>query len=359
MKETIMETVSYKCPNCSAPLSFDIDSQSWNCKFCDSVFTSKDLGRIEALGSSETIKEEEISPAVQAKTIEDVTMYTCPSCGGKIITTPTTAATFCVYCHNPTIIASRLTEQKNQPDFLIPFKLNKETAIKNLQALCKGKLFLPKNFKKFVSDGEISGLYVPYWLFNFEVATSFTARGIKKQSWRSGDYRYTKTDMYNIVRSSEAFFKNIPADGSLRMEDRLMESLEPFNFSQMLDFKMEYLSGHFADIFDADIKTAARKIFSQIYPGVQSSLLKTAKEYTHIEGTNLSLDKKETMYSNVMLPVWVLMAKCEEKKYIFAMNGQTGKISGYLPRSFKLAFIFYLKLSLAISLIFFLGGMLL
>lgn len=353
-----METVSYKCPNCSAPLSFDIDSQSWKCNFCDSEFTSRDLGRLEALGSSETIKEEKILPTAAAATNEEVTMYSCPSCGGKIITTPTTAATFCIYCHNPTIIASRLTEQENQPRFLIPFKLKKEFAIKKLQSLCRGKLFLPKDFKKFVANGEVSGLYVPYWLFDFNVASSFTARGIKTQSWRDNNYRYTKSDDYNVSRSCEVIFKNIPADGSVKMDDALMEALEPFNYSQMVDFKMEYLSGHFADIHDADIHKAAEKIFSKVYPKVKGSLLSTAGSYSYLQNTNHSLDKKEISYSNVMLPVWSLMAKYKEKKYIFTMNGQTGKMSGSLPKSFSVAFLFYLKLSLILSLLFFLGGML-
>ena len=353
-----METVSYKCPNCSAPLSFNIESQSWKCRFCDSEFTSDDLERIEALGSSETIKEEEINPAVQTQVKDEATMYVCPSCGGKIITTPTTAATFCIYCHNPAIIASRLSEEENRPAYLIPFKLKKEEAVKKLQSLCSGKIFLPKNFRKMVSAGEVSGLYVPFWLFDINIASSFTAQGLKTQFWSDSNYRYSKTDNYEVARSGEIFFKNVPVDGSLKMDDNLMQLLEPFDYSQMLKFKMEYLSGHFAEIHDDNINTAAEKAFSRIYPSAKSMLLNTAREYSSLMGTNHSLSKKETSYVNVMLPVWVLMAKCEGQKYVFTMNGQTGKMSGYLPKSLGVAFSLFLKISLAASLIFFIGGML-
>ena len=353
-----METVSYKCPNCSAPLSFDIGSQSWKCKFCDSEFTSADMERIEALGSSETIKEEEVTPAAKAQPKEEATMYVCPSCGGKIITTPTTAATFCVYCHNPAIIASRLTEEENRPAYLIPFKLKKEEAVRKLQSLCSGKIFLPKNFKKFVAAGEVSGLYVPYWLFDFDVKTSFTARGIKSKSWSDSNYRYTRTDDYDVARSGEILFKNIPADGSLKMDDNLMQLLEPFDYTQMLNFKMEYLSGHFAEIADENINKAAENVFSRVYPGVKNMLTNTAREYSYLQGANHSIDKKDISYTNVMLPVWVLMAKSGRQKYVFAMNGQTGKMSGHLPKSLKVALLLYLKISLILSLIFFVGGML-
>ena len=137
-----------------------------------------------------------------------------------------------------------------------------------------------------------------------------------------------------------------------------MQLLEPFDYSQMLNFKMEYLSGHFAEIHDDNVNTAAEKAFSRIYPNAKSMLLNTAREYSSLMGTNHSLNKKETSYVNVMLPVWVLMAKCGGQKYVFTMNGQTGKMSGYLPKSLGVAFSLFLKISLAASLIFFIGGML-
>ena len=352
-----METVSYKCPNCSAPLSFDIESQNWKCKFCYSEFTSNDLGRIEALSSSETIEEREDVTAAQTQVKEEA-LYVCPGCGGKIITTPATAATFCVYCHNPAIIASRLSEKENLPAYLIPFKLKKEEAVKKLQSLCSRKIFLPKNFKRMVSAGEVSGLYVPFWLFDIDIDLSFTARGLKTQFWSDSIYRYTKTDNYDVVRSGKIFFKNVPVDGSVKMDDNLMQQLEPFNYSQMLDFKMEYLSGHFAEIHDDNINAAEEKALSRVFPGARNALLGTAHEYSSLSGTNHSLNKKETSRINVMLPVWVLMAECNGKKYVFTMNGQTGKMSGYLPKSPGVAFALYLKISLTISLIFFIGGML-
>ena len=209
-----------------------------------------------------------------------------------------------------------------------------------------------------VSNGEVSGLYVPFWLFDIDIASSFTAQGLKTQFWSDSNYRYSKTDNYEVARSGEIFFKNVPVDGSLKMDDNLMQLLEPFDYSQMLNFKMEYLSGHFAEIHDDNVNTAAEKAFSRIYPNAKSMLLNTAREYSSLMGTNHSLNKKETSYVNVMLPVWVLMAKCGGQKYVFTMNGQTGKMSGYLPKSLGVAFSLFLKISLAASLIFFIGGIL-
>ena len=41
------------------------------------------------------------------------------------------------------------------------------------------------------------------------------------------------------------------------------------------------------------------------------------------------IDRKEAHYA--LLPVWMLTTKWRDKNYLFAMNGQTGKMVGELP----------------------------
>ena len=45
-------------------------------------------------------------------------------------------------------------------------------------------------------------------------------------------------------------FDQVPVDGSKKMADDLMESIEPFDFSQAVDFKTAYLAGFMADKYD-------------------------------------------------------------------------------------------------------------
>lgn len=355
-----MEVISYKCPNCSAPLSFDIGSQNWRCKFCNSEFNKDEL---EKLGTQKT---DEVATEIPVKSDKDLkkeeyinntTVYTCPSCGGKIVTTPTTAATFCIYCHNPTIVASRLDNDENRPAYLIPFKLNKETVINTLQNICKKKKFLPKDFKNYITKGEVSGLYVPYWLFEMNISADLESKATRIKTWSGAEYRYTQTDTYQIKRSGEVTFKNVPVDGSEKMENSLMESLEPFDYGQMVDFRMEYLSGHFAEIHDTDVKIAAEHVFSRIHPNVKSMIRSSVKGYSAVHSENCNVHKDKVRYINVMMPIWVLMADYNGKNYTFAMNGQTGKIAGNLPIDNGLVFKRFMILGSILSLIFFIGGM--
>ena len=54
--------------------------------------------------------------------------YSCPSCGAELICDASTAATFCPYCGNPTVVPGQFSGAL-KPDYVIPFKLSKEDAV--------------------------------------------------------------------------------------------------------------------------------------------------------------------------------------------------------------------------------------
>ena len=49
-------------------------------------------------------------------------------------------------------------------------------------------------------------------------------------------------------------FENVPVDGSAKMADELMESIEPYDCSQAVDFQTAYLAGYLADKHDVTIR---------------------------------------------------------------------------------------------------------
>lgn len=350
-----MEVISYKCPKCSASLSYDIDKQKWVCDFCLSEFTKEDLKDIDVQGERGVLDEELIYHE-HDKYEEDAIAYMCPSCGGKIITDKNTAATFCVYCHNSTIIASNLTDE-HRPIALIPFQLKKEAAVEAVQNLCKKRPLLPKDFKEYAKRGEVSGLYVPFWLFSVDLDADLTARATKVSHWSDSNYSYTKTDTYQVERAGRVSFKNVPADGSMRMDDNLMQSLEPFDYSKLVNFTMEYLSGHYAESYDVEAEKAYSNASSRFYKTTDSMIRSTVIAYSYVNVLRQNIKVRREVHKNVMLPVWILMTNYKGKSYIFAMNGQTGKITGRLPLSIGLCAAWFGGIFAIVTLICFIGVM--
>ena len=73
-------------------------------------------------------------------------------------------------------------------------------------------------------------------------------------SWESGGYIYTKSTEHAIYREGEVAFAGIPCDCSKKMDDTLMEAIEPYHFRDAVPFRAAYLAGYVADRYDVDMQ---------------------------------------------------------------------------------------------------------
>ena len=125
------DVIEYKCPACGGKLEFSSGSQKMRCPFCESEF---DVDSIKDHDNSlENIKDDDMNwettagNSWQQSETENMRVYTCKSCGGEIITDPTTSASKCPYCDNPVVMSGNFSGDL-KPDYIIPFKLDKEAA---------------------------------------------------------------------------------------------------------------------------------------------------------------------------------------------------------------------------------------
>lgn len=328
---TIME---YECPCCGAGLRFDGSAQKLSCEYCDTVF---ELDTIKEY--NETIHrpedqgfhwEDNTSQEWSTEEQGQMNSFICQSCGGELISDGVTVATFCPYCDGPVIITDRVSGGL-RPDAVIPFKTTKEDAQKAFLALCKGKPLLPKDFTSKHRLEKITGMYVPFWLYDCSGNIDNQYRATRVHTWSDSKYRYTKTDYFMLSRAAKVGFHAIPMDASTKMEDQIMESIEPFDMDQAVDYDNVYLSGYFADKYDVESKSGEQRIRQRVDGSFQELLSSSFSGYASVTPTrqNLRVDHSQAKY--VLLPVWMLNTKYKDKSYVFAMNGQTGKMTGTLP----------------------------
>lgn len=326
--------LEYKCPSCGAGLVFGQDQQKMTCQYCDNEF---EIEAVKAYNDALAQEDSNLftwadkeqagwSEAEQAA----VRTYSCQSCGGTLITDHATAATFCPYCENPAILPGRLSGGL-KPDGVIPFQTGKEDAINAFLVLCKGKPLLPKEFMQQHRIEKITGIYVPFWLYDCDSRFHGTYKATRIHHWSDANYHYTKTDHFLLDRGCIAGFLDIPADASSKLDDVIMESIEPFDYSKMIDFHTAYLSGFFADKYDVEAQAGAERVRQRVQNSIDELLSNTLIGYASVLPTskNLHIDRLNANY--VLLPVWMLHTKYKDKTYVFAMNGQTGKITGTFP----------------------------
>ena len=322
----------YKCPCCGGAIAFDSSLQKMKCPYCDTEFEMETLLAYDAdLQGDGRDDMQWTAENEQWETDENgLVSYVCRSCGGEIVTDVNTAATACPFCGNPVVVNGKVSGSL-KPDYVIPFKLDKEAAKAAYKKHISGKRLLPKVFADENHIDEIKGVYVPFWLFGAKADANMRYKGTTVRSWSDRKYMYTETSYYSIVRAGDLEFENVPVDGSSKMADDMMESLEPFDFSQAVDFQTAYLAGYFADRYDVDRESSIERANARIRTSTESTFSATVTGFATVtpEGGSVRLADARSHYA--LYPVWLLNTTWNGQKYTFAMNGQSGKMVGDLP----------------------------
>ena len=324
----------YKCPCCGGAIAFDSGTQKMKCPYCDTEFEVEALESYQNGAASDVEDDmnwgEAAGGAWKEGEADGLRSFVCKSCGGEIVGDETTAAASCPFCGNSVIMTGQLSGAL-KPDCIIPFKLDKTAAKAALQKHYVGKRLLPKVFKDQNHIDEIKGVYVPFWLFDADAQASIRYKATRVRTYSDSDYHYKETSCFSVSRGGVLGFERVPVDGSSKMPDELMESIEPFSFSDAVDFKTAYLAGYLADKYDVDEEQSIGRANERIRRSTEEAFAATVEGYTSVVPETSSIKLQGGSVKYALYPVWLLNTTWNGGKYTFAMNGQTGKMVGDLP----------------------------
>ncbi len=322
------------CPACKVELNCEEMSGEATCPGCGAEFEMEELrayaAQMAEKGEDDMNWATEAGGQWQEGEADGLRIYGCKQCGGEIIADETTGATSCPYCGNPVVLTGHFAGLM-KPDLVIPFKVDKKAAKEALQNHYKGKRLLPKVFKDQNHIEEVKGLYVPVWLFDADADASVQYEATKVRVWSDSEYNYTETRHYALIRDGVIGFENVPVDGSTKMDDTLMESIEPFDISDAVPFKTAYLPGYLVDKYDVDAQTSIGRANERIKRSTEDAFRDTVHGYNSVTTTdsNITLQNGRARYA--LYPVWILNTDWNGQKFTFGVNGQTGKVAGDLP----------------------------
>lgn len=310
--------INYKCQDCGADMIFDSESGKLSCDSCGRKDNVEDFP-----------KEFMNNAFVEGETVE----YNCKNCGAVILTNADTTATICSFCGAGVVLGDRLSG-KMAPSKVIPFTISKEEAIKEFKAWCKNGLLTPKGFMQAYRVKSITGIYVPFWLYDLNSKGHIDMVCTKVKSYSDGDYIVTETSYYDVHRSVDLNYLKVPVDASEKMNDQLMDRLEPYDYSNIKDFNTPYLAGYVAEKYNYDDKQLFSRIKSKIDKYVESYIDSTIIGYNTTMHKNKHIDTEQKHAYYTLCPVWMMCYDYNQSEHIFAMNGQTGKIVGKPPISY-------------------------
>ena len=331
---------NFKCPACTGPLKFSAKTGKLTCEYCDSSYTTEEIEALYAEEQTEAEQAFDINEEKAAKAKENgedawtagegMKSYNCPSCGAELLCDENTAATCCPYCGNQTVVPGQFSSTR-RPDYVIPFKFEKQAAIDALNNHYKGKKLLPTSFTSSNHIEEIQGVYVPFWLYDGTASGTLNYEATTVHETDHVTYTQTETKYYDVTRSGSIKFEKIPADGSSRMPDGHMDSIEPYNYKELKPFSMAYLPGFLAEKYDVDEKACEPRFKERSAETFEARVNATVSNYHSYKNKKKEIDVKTDAVNYALMPVWMLSTKWQDQNFLFAMNGQTGKLVGDLP----------------------------
>jgi len=326
-----MSAVAYQCPCCGAPLTYGAASGRLECGACANSYETDLLEELNAPQEDAHVQFDMPAQTFSDADREQVHAYICKACGAELMTEETTTATQCPYCGSPTILPDQIADGV-RPQMVVPFAISKEEAQKRFEAYFKGKKLLPNVFLNTRNRiAEMRRLYVPYWLFDCSAQGMAVYEAKKRYVRREGNYEVTYTEHYSVSRAGRMSFEKIPVDGSEKLDNRITESLEPYDLSAAVPFQPAVLVGAMADHADVDAALCENRARERVESSFAQALRSTVSGYSSVVERRRSFSADDGRVTPALLPVWLITTEKDGTTYTFAINGQTGKLTCDVP----------------------------
>lgn len=332
----------YECPNCAGNLKYDISRQALFCAYCDTTVdpysipeeghaeeTTIELSGTDEQGMQNAYANNNTGSDQGNNAEYEVTVFTCPQCGGEILSEDTTAATFCSFCGSAIILDSRVSKER-RPERIIPFSRTKEDCKTAYAKMMNRAIFAPKELKDPAHIEKFRGIYMPYWVYSFEKKGPVRFDGVK--SYRRGDYIYTS--YYDMDCEIDEAYKGLAFDASSSFADNLSEAIAPFDLREGKAFTPAFLSGFYADTSDVDSKVYEFDAEEMVTRDASERLSKApgcSRYGVTPSAVRDAVQPTETSSVLAMLPVWFLSYRNGDRVSYAVVNGQTGKAAAEIP----------------------------
>lgn len=282
---------SYKCPGCGGVLCFDPSQQAMYCEYCDSYWSPVTMKKQNKDKNPIVIHSDE-----ETGVITDVQSYICSSCGGTVYADRNIGATWCPFCRGAIVIDAQFTEDK-APDFIIPFQIDKQTAINSFKSMLKETKWLPKEIFEIDAELNITAIYIPFWFndFDIEAETEFVAT--EKSYVASPEHEFVITEKWLVPRSGKIKIRNLPANGSINVDSDIIEAIEPFCLSQCRKFETFYLSGFLAEKYSIDSEATKERALQRAKRDCLNRIGQTIAFYEKVDYKSGKYEVKKRSYT--------------------------------------------------------------
>ena len=319
-----------KCPNCGATVVFNPATGGMYCDYCGytcELPQPEEGNEVCEIDFESATHTESFNWGQQKKEVQ------CKQCGAVSIYDVLETAAVCPFCGSTNVMPAA-TEETIAPGAVCPFAITKEQAGEYFTKWLRRKWFAPRKARVKAKPEAFQGVYLPYWTFDAQTTSNFEGRaGHDKVQNEDGEGIIVKWEKVSGVY--QEFFDDVTVLGSKRHTGSGVKECEPFDFSKMVPYTPQAISGFVAERYSIGLQEG----WGLAKEDIQYRLKKNINSYICKNWRADRADVKfSTVYSNVtykyiMVPTWISSFQYKNRVYQFAVNGQTGKVGGTTPTS--------------------------
>lgn len=296
----------FKCKNCGGNVVYEPGRGKMYCPHCES---------------------EDSEDKIQGGVITQ-----CVNCGAPMEVKDYASASRCEHC-GCYIVFNERVEGVYEPHMILPFRVNKASAVQAMENEFRRRLFTPSDFMSAKSLEKMVGIYVPFWLYDYNACYDFAGEGTRVRTWTSGDTEYTETSYYDVVRRMDVDFDRIPVDASFQMDDKIMDLMEPYNYQMLRDFDPKYMSGFYGEVYNQSAPELEGRAQVKARNASEELMQESLRGYSTVRPRRKDLNLQRAGVNYALMPVWQYLYRYRGKTYQYHVNGQTGKVIGVTPVS--------------------------
>ncbi|WP_276353647.1 hypothetical protein [Cohnella caldifontis] len=331
---------SFPCGGCGGPMRFDADAQALKCQYCGA---EQAIDRMPGQPEEHALEDEGEEDAALTDWGTEQQAIHCESCGGESLIPAGQTATLCAFCGSPKVLPQG-NPGSIRPESVIPFQISQAEAIEQFKKWKRKRWFLPNDFKKQDPASRLTGIYVPYWTFDTNTYSVYSAevgvyhyRTVTRTRVVNGKTEtYTEQERYTVWHWTNGDYDRgfddilIPASG--HYDQGLLEKLGDFDLRKLTGYRPEYLSGFVAERYSVSRSQGWQAARHQA-ASVLDHEIRREIGGDEIRNLNIRTHYNDVTYKHLLLPVWNAAYAYKTKTYRYMVNGQTGTVSGRVPRS--------------------------
>lgn len=326
-----IKTESYICENCGGTMEWNITKQQFECGACRTPFHLEVDGPVvehDFNDYGERAKAEVAFP--------DEAVVHCATCGAEVAFAKHQTATVCPMCSS-TQVAAEKQSAGVPPDGIIPFKVDKAQAQEKFRKWVSTRRFAPNKLKQAYQQGKLEGVYIPFWTFDADATARYSGQGGRTVTYIDDDKKtQTKIEWHHVSGTVSASYDDIQVSATHGEAQKVVNATLPYSTSRgSRAYNPAYLSGFGAEryAFGADhgFSKAESIMESDLKNKANSDIL--ARGFEQAKVKSLSATYRNVRYKHVLLPSWISAFALGDKRYLYAINGETGKVGGQRPYS--------------------------